>query len=255
MFEQTFKNIDDILRRDAGCESELDYVEQTSWILFLKYLDDLEKERAEEEKLGAKAYIPIIEESYQWKVWAMPKGKDGKLDNHKAKTGDDLIDFVNNELFPYLKKFKTKAESVATIEYKIGEIFSELKNKLKNGYNLHEVIKLVDSLSFLKYAEKHEMSHLYESKIKNMGNAGRNGGEYYTPRPLITAIVKVVNPKIGEKIYDGACGSAGFLCEAFNYLKSSKSLSTKETELLQKQSFYGKEKKSLAYIIFIMPMM
>jgi len=87
-----------------------------------------------------------------------------------------------------------------------------------------------------------------------MGNAGRNGGEYYTPRPLITAIVKVVNPKIGEKIYDGACGSAGFLCEAFNYLKSGKSLSTKETEILQKQSFYGKEKKSLAYIIGIMNM-
>jgi type I restriction enzyme M protein len=102
------------------------------------------------------------------------------------------------------------------------------------------------------------MSHLYEDKIKNMGNAGRNGGEYYTPRPLITTIVKVVNPKIGEKIYDGACGSAGFLCEAFNYLRSlnlSKGgLSSKETEMLQKQTFYGKEKKSLAYIIGIMNM-
>jgi type I restriction enzyme M protein len=98
------------------------------------------------------------------------------------------------------------------------------------------------------------MSHLYESKIKNMGNAGRNGGEYYTPRPLITTIVKVVAPEIGDKIYDGAVGSAGFLCEAFNYLKSSKSLSTKDAEILQKRSFYGKEKKSLAYIIGIMNM-
>jgi type I restriction enzyme M protein len=98
------------------------------------------------------------------------------------------------------------------------------------------------------------MSHLYEAKIKNMGNAGRNGGEYYTPRPLITTIVKVVNPKIGNTIYDGACGSAGFLCEAFNYLKSSKSLSSKEAEILQKKTFYGKEKKSLAYIIGIMNM-
>ena len=184
----------------------------------------------------------------------MPKGKDGKPDHHKAKTGDDLTDFVNNKLFPYLKKFKTSAESAATIEYKIGEIFSELKNRLQSGYNLREVITLIDSLRFRTHAEKHEMSHLYESKIKNMGNAGRNGGEYYTPRPLITAIVKVVNPKIGDKIYDGACGSAGFLCEAFNYLKSGKSLSTKETEILQKYSFYGKEKKSLAYIIGIMNM-
>jgi len=184
----------------------------------------------------------------------VPKGKDGKPDHHKAKTGDDLTDFVNNKLFPYLKKFKTSAESAATIEYKIGEIFSELKNRLQSGYNLREVITLIDSLRFRTHAEKHEMSHLYESKIKNMGNAGRNGGEYYTPRPLITAIVKVVNPKIGDKIYDGACGSAGFLCEAFNYLKSGKSLSTKETEILQKYSFYGKEKKSLAYIIGIMNM-
>jgi type I restriction enzyme M protein len=253
-FEQTFKNIDDILHKDAGCGSELDYVEQTSWILFLKYLDDLEKDRATAAELTGKTYTPIIDNNYQWTVWAVPKGKDGKFDHHKAKTGDDLTDFVNNKLFPYLKDFKTNAESAATIEYKIGEIFSELKNRLQSGYNLREVITLVDSLRFRTHAEKHEMSHLYESKIKNMGNAGRNGGEYYTPRPLITAIVKVVNPKIGDKIYDGACGSAGFLCEAFNYLKTGKSLSTKETEILQKHSFYGKEKKSLAYIIGIMNM-
>jgi len=254
MFEQTFKNIDDILHKDAGCGSELDYVEQTSWILFLKYLDDLEKDRETAAELTGKPYMPIIEKEYQWTVWAMPKGNDGKLDHHKAMTGDDLTDFVNNKLFPYLKKFKTNAESADTIEYKIGEIFSELKNRLQSGYNLREVITLIDSLRFRTHAEKHEMSHLYEAKIKNMGNAGRNGGEYYTPRPLITTIVKVVAPKIGDKIYDGACGSAGFLCEAFNYLKTSKSLSAKETEILQKQSFYGKEKKSLAYIIGIMNM-
>jgi type I restriction enzyme M protein len=176
-----------------------------------------------------------------------------KID-HNALTGDDLTDFVNNQLFPYLKNFKLSSEGADTIEYKIGEIFSELKNRLQSGYNLREVINLIDELRFRTHAEKHEMSHLYESKIKNMGSAGRNGGEYYTPRPLITTIVKVVAPTIGNKIYDGACGSAGFLCEAFNYLKSSKSLSTKETEILQKQSFYGKEKKSLAYIIGIMNM-
>jgi type I restriction enzyme M protein len=98
------------------------------------------------------------------------------------------------------------------------------------------------------------MSHLYEGKIKNMGNAGRNGGEYYTPRPLIKTIVKVVSPKIGNKIYDGAVGSAGFLCEAFNYLKKSKKLGTKDMSVLQKSTFYGKEKKSLAYIIGTMNM-
>lgn len=254
MFEQTFKNIDDILHKDAGCGSELDYVEQTSWILFLKYLDDLEKDKATAAELTGKTYTPIIAKKYQWTVWAMPKGKDGKLDHHKAMTGDDLTDFVNIELFPYLKKFKQSAESADTIEYKIGEIFSELKNRIQSGYNLREVINRIDELRFRTHAEKHEMSHLYEDKIKNMGNAGRNGGEYYTPRPLITTIVKVVAPKIGDKIYDGAVGSAGFLCEAFDYLKNSKSLTSKETEILQKKTFYGKEKKSLAYIIGIMNM-
>jgi len=254
MFEQTFKNVDDILHKDAGCGSELDYVEQTSWILFLKYLDDLEKDRATAAELTGKSYESIIEKKYQWSAWAMPKGKDGKLDHHKAMTGDDLTDFVNSKLFPYLKKFKLQAENANTIEYKVGEIFSELKNRIQSGYSLREVINRIDDLRFRTHAEKHEMSHLYEDKIKNMGNAGRNGGEYYTPRPLITTIVKVIAPKIGDKIYDGACGSAGFLCEAFAYLKESKSLSSKETEILQKKTFYGKEKKSLAYIIGIMNM-
>jgi type I restriction enzyme M protein len=257
MFEQTFKNIDDILHKDAGCGSELDYVEQTSWILFLKYLDDLEKDRATAAELTGNTYTPIIDKEYQWTVWATPKGADGKLDHHNALTGDDLLDFVNGKLFPYLKKFKLTAQSADTIEYKIGEIFSELKNRVQSGYNLREVINRIDELRFRTHAEKHEMSHLYEDKIKNMGNAGRNGGEYYTPRPLITTIIKVVAPKIGDKIYDGAVGSAGFLCEAFTYLVNKQgraSLSTKDWETLQKRTFYGKEKKSLAYIIGIMNM-
>jgi type I restriction enzyme M protein len=254
MFEQTFKNIDDILHKDAGCGSELDYVEQTSWILFLKYLDDLEKDKADAAELTGKSYTPIIEKKYQWSTWAAPKGKDKKLDHHKALTGDDLNDFVNIKLFPYLKKFKTSAESADTIEYKIGEIFSELKNRIQSGYNLREVINRIDELRFRTHVEKHEMSHLYEDKIKNMGNAGRNGGEYYTPRPLIKTIIQVVAPEIGQTIYDGAAGSAGFLCEAFDYLRTSKKLSTKESQILQKKTFYGKEKKSLAYIIGIMNM-
>lgn len=264
MFEQTFKNIDDILHKDAGCGSELDYVEQTSWVLFLKYLDDLERDKATAAELTGKAWTPIINREFQWSVWAAPKITNGngslRID-HNAMTGDDLTDFVNGKLFPYLKKFKTDAESADTIEYKIGEIFSELKNRIQSGYNLREVINRIDELRFRTHAEKHEMSHLYEDKIKNMGNAGRNGGEYYTPRPLIRSIVKVVAPEIGQKIYDGAVGSAGFLVEAFEYMKrpltssgQSRELSTTEYEILQKRTFYGKEKKSLAYIIGIMNM-
>ena len=254
MFEQTFKNIDDVLWKDAGCSSELDYVEQTSWILFLKYLDDFEKDKKTAAELAGKTYTEIINPQYRWNVWATPKDKEGKIDYHKALTGDDLKDFVDHKLFPYLKKFKASAENATTIEYKIGEIFGELKNKIQSGYNMRGVIDLVDELRFRSNTEKHEMSHLYEDKIKNMGNAGRNGGEYYTPRPLIKTIVKVVAPTIGNKIYDGAVGSAGFLCEAFEYLKKSKDLTTKDANTLQKKSFYGQEKKSLAYIIGIMNM-
>lgn len=254
MFEQTFKNIDDILHKDAGCGSELDYVEQTSWILFLKYLDDFEKDRQIAAELSGNDYNNIIAPEYQWTVWATPKNADGKIDHHSALTGEDLKDFVDLKLFPYLKKFRTEAQSPNTIEYKIGEIFSEIKNKIQSGYNLREVIELVDTLKFRTHTDKHEMSHLYESKIKNMGNAGRNGGEYYTPRALIKTIIKVVAPNIGETVYDGAVGSAGFLCEAFEYMKESKSLTSKDIEVLQKNTFYGKEKKSMAYIIGIMNM-
>lgn len=254
MFEQAFKNIDDILRKDAGASSELDYVEQTSWILFLKYLDDLEETKKTEAELAGSSYAYIIDPAYRWDVWAAPKNAEGRLDHQKALSGDDLKDFVDHKLFPYFKKFKADAESPDTIEYKIGEIFSEIKNKIQSGYALREVLNIVDGLHFRSHKEKHELSHLYEGKIKNMGNAGRNGGEYYTPRALIRTIVRVVDPQIGDKIYDGAVGSAGFLVEAFEYLKESKSLSTKELETLQKDTFYGKEKKSLAYIIGIMNM-
>jgi type I restriction enzyme M protein len=254
MFEQAFKNIDDVLRKEAGCTTELDYTEQTSWLLFLKYLDDLERDKTAEAALDGKKYTNILDKPYQWESWAAPKGKDGKLDHNKALTGDDLRDFVNAKLFPYLHKFKQKATGPNTIEYKIGEIFGEIKNKIQSGYNLREIIDHIDELRFRSQTEKHELSHLYEAKIKNMGNAGRNGGEYYTPRPLIRAIVQVVKPRIGERIYDGAVGSAGFLCESFEYLKAKPGLTTKDVKTLQERTFYGKEKKSLAYVIAIMNM-
>ncbi len=254
MFEQAFKKIDASLREDAGVGSELDYIEQTSWILFLKYLDDLEETKKKEAELAGKKYNNIIEPQFRWEKWAVPKTSDGEIDHQKALTGDDLKVFVDSKLFPYLKKFKSDAESPDTIEYKIGEIFSELKNKIQSGYTLRSILDTVDGLHFQTSQEKHELSHLYESKIQKMGNAGRNGGEYYTPRPLIKTVVKVVSPKIGETIYDGAVGSAGFLVEAFEYLKNTKKLSTNDVEILQKKTFYAKEKKSLAYIIGIMNM-
>ena len=292
MFEQVFKNIDDVLRKEAGCTTELDYTEQTSWLLFLKYLEALEQERATEAELQHKKYTFLLDKPYRWETWAAPKApgnanlpigapKSSSIDHNKALSGDDLSDFVNQKLFPYLQGFKQRASGPNTIEYKIGEIFGEIKNKIQSGYNLREIIDQIDELRFRSQIEKHELSHLYEAKIRNMGNAGRNGGEYYTPRPLIRAIIQVVKPRMGERIYDGACGSAGFLCESFEYLKApgnanlpigvvnsaakpanqeigapngAPRLTTKDRTILQDRTFFGKEKKSLAYVIAIMNM-
>ncbi|MGB4952627.1 MAG: N-6 DNA methylase [Rhizobiaceae bacterium] len=254
MFEQAFNNIDNILWKEAGCTTELDYTEQSSWLLFLKYLDALEADRANVAALDGNDYEYLLKKPYRWETWAAPKKGDGRLDYNKAMTGDDICDFVNDKLFPYLRGFKQSATGPNTIEYKIGEIFSEIKNKIQSGYNLREIIDHVDELKFSSQVNKHELSVLYEEKIQRMGNAGRNGGEYYTPRPLIRAMVNVVDPKIGETIYDGACGSAGFLCESFDYLRKGKKLTTRDAKTLQERTFYGKEKKSLAYVIAIMNM-
>ena len=169
--------------------------------------------------LEGRSPSPILEPAYRWNSWAAPKDANGQLDHHAALTGDDLRDFVNQRLFPYLERFKERASGSNTIEYKIGEIFGEIRNKISSGYNLREIIDLIDGLQFRSQAQKHELSMLYEEKIKRMGNAGRNGGEYYRPRPLIRAMVQVVNPQIGETVYDPAAGSDGFLCEAFEYMR------------------------------------
>ena len=252
-YESTFNAIDNILRNEAGCSTELDYIEQTSWLLFLKYLDDLDREREDKALLTGKDYKPILTGYMRWSQWAAPKKADGTPDTVNAMTGPDLTQFVDSKLFPTLRKFQETAQSAKTLEYKIGEIFAELRNKITSGYNLREVINLIDQLHFQSAEDKHEMTVLYESKIAKMGNAGRNGGEYYTPRPLIRSIVRMIDPKIGESVYDPACGSAGFLCEAFTYM-SQKVKSTHDSKVLQEDTFFGKEKKPLPYIIATMNM-
>lgn len=252
MFENAFNSIDRELRNEEGLASELDYAEQTSWILFLKYLDDIELERQDEAELEGRDYAPTLPTAMRWKSWASAKNDDG-TDRKNALTGEDLITFVSQTLFPTLKKYREDATSPDTVEYKIGEIFSEITSKFRSGYSLRDVLEIVDGLEFNTQEAKHELSDLYESRIKRMGNAGRNGGEYYTPRPLIRAMLKVINPRIGETIYDGACGSAGFLCEAYDYLLTT-DISASDFNTLQTKTFYGQEKKSLAYIIGIMNM-
>jgi type I restriction enzyme M protein len=253
MFQQTFKNLDDIMFQEPGCNTELDYVEQSSWMLFLKYLDDLETERSIEAQLTGKPFEPLFTDEFRWSAWAAPKTADGKPDLDSTRIGADLIEFVNNTLMPYLRGFKQSAPGPDTIHYKIAEIFGEVRNKFQNGFMMRDALALVDELNFGTQDQKHELSDLYETRIKNMGNAGKNGGQYYTPRPLIRAMIKVTDPRLGETIYDGAAGSAGFLCEAYEYLRP-KATSPTDYQTLQRDTFYGKEQAPLAYVIGLMNM-
>lgn len=251
-FEFAFKAIDNTLHHDDGCSTALDYVEQSSWVLFLKYLDDLERSREQAAELEEKNYERIIDGDYRWNAWAIPLDANGQYDSKKALVGDDLIEFVNQRLFPYLQNF-TERFDPNTIEYKVGIIFTNIKNKISSGYNLRDIIERIDELRFQTAENRHEMTQIYEDRLRQMGNAGRNGGEYYTPRPLIRAIIRSVSPQIGETVYDGACGSAGFLCEAYSYMHEHVT-NTSDEEVLQTRTFYGKELKGLAYIIAMMNM-
>jgi type I restriction enzyme M protein len=253
MFEQTFKNLDDIMFQEPGCNSELDYAEQSSWMLFLKYLDDLEVEREAEALMEGKPFLPLFEAQYRWSAWAAPKLADGKPDLDKMRIGQDLVDFVNNDLMAYLRRFGQSTTDLNSIQAKIGAIFGEVRNKFGNGYMLREALDKIDQLNFGTQNQKSELSDLYETRIKNMGNAGRNGGQYYTPRPLIRAMIEVIDPQLGETIYDPAAGSAGFLCEAFEYLKG-KANNPNDRQTLQNRTFYAKEQAPLAYVIGLMNM-
>ena len=254
MFEQAFKRMNNSLHKDSASSAVMDRIEQISWILFLKYLNDQEEEKEKKAKLDGKKYKRIIKKEYQWEQWAAPKTKDGKPDHNKELIGGGLIDFVNKKLFPYLKSFSSSIDTPNKIEYNIREIFSTISNRISDGYILKEVINEMEKLKFNTKKEKHEITVLYEDGLQQMGTgAGKNGGEYYTPRPLIKTIVKVVNPKIGEKIYDGATGSAGFLVEAYDHILSSK-LTVSELKKLKTKTLYGKEDKPLPFICGVMNM-
>jgi len=252
-FESILDQIDNILRNESACSTAMEYVEQSSWLIFLKYLNDWEVEQEQLARLEGRSYTRIINGEFRWDQWAAPKRHDGSRDEILAMTGDDLIRFVNDRLFPYLRQFKTDALDPNTLVYKVGMIFSDLTNKIGNGYNLREILWLVDRMRFGTSDERHQMTVLYEKRLLSMGNAGRNGGQYYTPRPLIRTMVKVVKPRVGETVFDPACGSAGFLCEAYNYMHK-RGLTIDDERTLQNNTFFGQEFASLAYIVAVMNM-
>jgi type I restriction enzyme M protein len=250
--QNEFKKIDNILHEDAGTNGANDYISQMSWILFLKYLDDLEDIREQEAVFSGLLYEPLFKREFQWDIWAAPKQKDGSPDLNAQITGEDLIEFVNLQLFPYLKGFKDAAPDPKSLLYKIGEIFGELSNKVQSGRNIRDVIDIIDKLEFKTQEELDDLSVLYEDRLKLLGGAGRSG-EYYTPRPLIQAMIKAVDPKLGLTVYDGAAGSAGFLTESYAYLREKADTPT-ELKFLKENTFFGKNKKPEPYLLGTMNM-
>lgn len=244
--------ITDILRRDDGISGAMQYTEQVSWILFLRFFDEYEKNAVAEGILTGKTYTPLLSSSYQRDSRAVPK-KDGKVDTMTAMSGDDLKEFVNKQLFPYLKKFRDPDGDFHSMKYKIGEIFVFIENRIESGHTLREILNIVDTLNFHSQDDLFALSKIYEDLLQGMGNDGGNSGEFYTPRPVIKAMVDCLDPQIGETVYDGATGSCGFLIEAHNHLKAL-AKTTNDLDWLNKHALFGNEKTPIAYIMGVMNM-
>jgi len=234
-----------ILRQDDNTNSLLDYVEQISWLLFLKCLEEFEQQRRAEAEYEGRTHTPILAQKYQWSVWTNP-------DPAKKLTGQDLLKFLNDDLFPYLRGLKgNSARSV------IRGLFEDAPSKLlKDGAILRDAIDIIQEIQFDSAEDVHTLSHLYESMLAKLGREGGMGGEFYTPRPIIEFIVNMVDPKIGQTVYDPAMGSAGFLVEAYKHMRAAKGrrILPKHEKLLQNETFYGQEKKSLPYLLGCMNM-
>ena len=218
----------------------------------LKYFEETEAGNAEIAELAGKEHSYVLEEKYRWCNWASPKTNDGEIDHNRKLQGDDLIEFVNQELFPYLKSLRDTAENSLQIEHKIGEIFGDLANRVRDEVTL-EKSSILSTNKFRSADEQHEMSELYEAHPTN-GECRRNGGEYYTPRPLIRAMIEVLDPKPGETIYDPACGSGGFLVESYKYILENSKTYPRRIWSSFKPKLFGKRKKGLPFIIANMHM-
>jgi len=222
----------DIMRRDDGTSGVLEYMEQLSWMLFLKAFEDIENRYEAEASLTGKPYQRIIDGEYRWSSWT-------------KRRGEDIIDFVNTRLFPHLANLHGTPE-----REKISAIFQEIRyNRMKSPYNLKDVIDIIDQIDFQNVEDTHVVSQVYEDLLLRMGKEGGIAGEFYTPRPIVRFMVKMVKPKIGERVFDPFCGSGGFLAESYNYMKQSKELTLEDFEALQQRTFYGQEKKSLPYLL------
>jgi type I restriction enzyme M protein len=243
------KSARDIMRKDKGLNGDLDRLPLLTWIMFLKFLDDLEQQREEEAQLGRRKFRPAIEPPYRWRDWAA---------NPQGITGEELLSFINQDearrpdgkrgpgLFAYLRSLSSaNGDNRRDV---ISTVFRGVDNRMKSGYLLRDVINKVAGIHFTSSDELHTLGSLYESMLREMRDAAGDSGEFYTPRPVVRFMVEVTDPRLGETVLDPASGTGGFLVEAFNHL--SKQVKTvADRKRLQFESIFGCEPKSLPYLL------
>src|SRR5260221_1995412 len=235
----TIKSVRDLLRKDAGLSGDTDRLPQLTWLLFLKNCDYFAYAQEEEE---GEAYEPVIAPPYRWRDWAAVEDKTQRL------TGDELLDFVNNHLIPYLGRISGSDDrDIRTI---VGTIFQGTYNRVRSGYILREVVDKLSAINFNSSDDIHTVSHFYESMLREMRDSADDAGEFYTPRPVVRFIIDRLAPKLGERILDPACGTCGFLVEAYEHLQSQ--VRSPEQHRLLQDSLMGIEKKSMPYLLGVM---
>jgi type I restriction enzyme M protein len=243
------KSARDIMRKDKGLNGDLDRLPLLTWIMFLKFLDDLEQQREEETALSGKKFKAAIEAPYRWRDWAAdPQGI----------TGDELLSFINSDeavradgtkgpgLFAYLRSLSSsngdnRRDVIATV-------FKGVDNRMKSGYLLRDIINKVGGIHFTSSNELHTLGALYESMLREMRDAAGDSGEFYTPRAVVRFMVEVTDPRLGETVLDPASGTGGFLVEAYSHLeKQVKTVADRKR--LQNHTITGCEPKSLPYLL------
>ena len=243
------KSARDIMRKDKGLSGDLDRLPMLTWIMFLKFLDDMERIREDEALLSGEPFRPIIEFPYRWRDWAADEA---------GITGDELIAFVNQDeavrpdgtrgagLFAHLRGLQSsngdeRRDVVATV-------FGGVINRMINGYLLRDVINRVGEINFAASDQIHTLSHLYETLLREMRDAAGDSGEFYTPRPVVQLMVAATDPKLGEVVLDPACGTGGFLVEAYEHLKKQ-CQTVEDRRTLQRESIQGGEAKPLPFLL------
>jgi len=229
----------DIMRRDDGTTGSLEYMEQLSWLLFLKVFEAIEDRLETEAELDTppRAYRRIVDGAYRWSAWA-----------HRDFPANRLVAFIDDELFPYLRGLSGDPERQT-----IASIFGDIPgNRMKSAYNLRDVMAIVDEVDFQNQDDIYTVSHIYEDLLRRMGSESGLAGEFYTPRPIVRFMVERLDPRIGETVYDPACGSAGFLVDAYLHLRDAagaRGLTAQDAETLQRRTLYGREKKPLPCLL------